>query len=401
MSAPLLRSSAARPLLRSVAAAPRLPRAPSHAAACLRAGAPLPQCRTLFMRTARPSFRAQEGLNVRRIRKEVREYHLKRQLFLLCGAISGVIASCYTGYLLYQASTKPARLDAGPLPPDKIDPFNTEAGSRRKVVVHDADGREVVPTGHANVPTFPRVLKVDVGVEDGREAIHEGVEYTLVGLGLRTVTFLGFHVYVVGWYVATADVAAIQARLVREINPIATTLVPSEKAELRAALLDPERGERLWASIVGELRPRSLFRIEPTRATDFGHLRDGLVRAITARSQGRAAEYGDDAFGRAMQDFRQMFSGRKVPANTEMLLCRDAAGALTVLYSEGKGGGDKEAAARPQTVGRVEDERVSRLLWLNYLAGKQVASEEARKNIVDGIMEFVERPIGTVATQVV
>jgi hypothetical protein len=49
----------------------------------------------------------------------------------------------------------------------------------------------------------------------------------------------------------------------------------------------------------------------------------------------------------------------------------------------------------------VEDERVSRALWLNYLAGKKVASEPARKNIVEGIMEFVERPIGTVAAQVV
>jgi hypothetical protein len=38
---------------------------------------------------------------------------------------------------------------------------------------------------------------------------------------------------------------------------------------------------------------------------------------------------------------------------------------------------------------------------LNYLAGKTVASEGARKSIVEGIMEFVERPVGTVATQVV
>ncbi len=52
------------------------------------------------------------------------------------------------------------------------------------------------------------------------------------------------------------------------------------------------------------------------------------------------------------------------------------------------------------SMGELEDERVSRLVWLGYLGGKTVASEGARANIVDGIMEIVERPIGTVETQV-
>jgi hypothetical protein len=52
-------------------------------------------------------------------------------------------------------------------------------------------------------------------------------------------------------------------------------------------------------------------------------------------------------------------------------------------------------------IGVVEDERVSRALWLNYLAGKKVASEPARQNVVQGIMGFVERPVGTVAAQIV
>ncbi|KAL8948839.1 MAG: hypothetical protein Q9222_004998 [Ikaeria aurantiellina] len=51
-------------------------------------------------------------------------------------------------------------------------------------------------------------------------------------------------------------------------------------------------------------------------------------------------------------------------------------------------------------LGGLEDERISRLVWLGYLAGGNVASEEARKSVVDGVMEIVERPIGTVETQV-
>jgi hypothetical protein len=49
----------------------------------------------------------------------------------------------------------------------------------------------------------------------------------------------------------------------------------------------------------------------------------------------------------------------------------------------------------------VRDERVARLVWLGYLAGGTVASEGARRSVVEGVMELVERPIGTVETQVV
>jgi hypothetical protein len=81
-----------------------------------------------------------------------------------------------------------------------------------------------------------------------------------------------------------------------------------------------------------------------------------------------------------------------VPKGKELLLYRDGNGKLVVWYDDGKIGA--------QRLGQVEDERISRAVWLNYVAGKTVASEAARKSIVGGIMEFVERPVGSVATQV-
>ncbi|KAI0095965.1 chalcone isomerase, partial [Daldinia grandis] len=347
------------------------------------------QCRT-FLQPQRPIHRAVENLNVGRMRTEFQNYHNRRRTFLLCGAVSGLVGICYTSYLLYLRFQKPTKFDSGL--PDKLDPFSTEAGSKRKTVIHDGDGKELVPTGNSTVPTFPRILDLAIGVAEGREMVN-GVEYTLVGLGVRTVSFLGIQVYMVGYYIATQDIAALQSRLVKEINPIATTLVSNEKDELRKALLDPERGEKLWNDILQDVRPRSLFRVVPVRDTDFHHLRDGFVRAISARSQGNSRDFGDESFGEAMKDFRGLFNRGKVPKGREMLLVRDTAGQLTITFDDGKAG--------MGTIGRVSDERVSRLLWLNYLAGSKVASEPARKNIVEGIMEFVERPVGTVATQVV
>ncbi|KAJ4856645.1 chalcone isomerase like domain-containing protein [Trichoderma breve] len=66
------------------------------------------------------------------------------------------------------------------------------------------------------------------------------------------------------------------------------------------------------------------------------------------------------------------------------------------MFNSGRGKDPKR-----EVMGTVEDERLSRLLWLNYLAGSKVASEPARESIIEGVMEFVERPVGTVATQVV
>ncbi|KAI1097374.1 chalcone isomerase [Jackrogersella minutella] len=347
-------------------------------------------CRTYIQFFVRPTAYGLDSNNLNRMRFKAHKYRVRRKTFLWFGAASGTLWSCYLAYLLYMNLNKPTKLDSGL--PDKLDPFSTEAGSKRKTVIHSSDGKEIVPTGNSTVPTFPRHLDLVLGAEGGQERFN-GVGYTLVGLGVRTVSFLGIQVYMVGYYIATQDIAAIQSRLVKEINPIATTLVSNEKDELRKALLDPVRGEKLWTDILLEVRPRSLFRVVPVRDTDFHHLRDGFVRAITARSQGNNSDYGDQAFGEAMKEFRSLFNRGKVPKSREMLLVRDAAGQLTITFDDGKTG--------MGTIGRVAEERVSRLLWLNYLAGSKVASEPARNNIVDGIMEFVERPVGTVATQVI
>jgi len=49
-----------------------------------------------------------------------------------------------------------------------------------------------------------------------------------------------------------------------------------------------------------------------------------------------------------------------------------------------------------EVVGTMKDQRISRQVWLGYVGGKNVSSEKARESIVDGILELVERPLGTV-----
>jgi hypothetical protein len=346
-----------------------------------------------------------DDLDVNQLNSKRRDYEQNRTAFLAAGAIAGIVSFVYTAWKLKKAIEAQGEKEKAAIKCDTEVPkeiFKTEAGEKRKVVIHDEDGNEVVPTGNTTVKLFPRTLEVEnvgsAGDAAGPIAAavtdKHGTEFTLVGLGTRTVTFLGFEVYVVGFYVATQDVEKLQRYLVKKINPLATTLIPSEKEDLRKALQDATEGEETWNLILKDAGCRSAFRIIPVRDTDFPHMRDGLVRAVQARSA-RNPDYNDEAFGEAMKHFKVLFQRGQVAKKNELLFVRDAAGKMTITYN------DSTRKEPVKTVlGTVDDERLSRLLWLNYLAGNKVASEEARKNIINGVMEFVERPVGTVATQV-
>ncbi|OIW29371.1 chalcone isomerase [Coniochaeta ligniaria NRRL 30616] len=354
--------------------------------------------RTFSLRSQSTTPGPVEKLNIDRLSERSQQYHRNRRLFLLSGALAGAVSFLYTGWKLKEALAKnPTKLDSS-LP--STDPLASADAADRKVVVHDDQGREIVATGNSTVPHFPRTIKLPSYSSDSSEAPSPATEslklstteYTLVGLGLRSVSFLGIQVYVVGYYIATSDIAALQSTLIKRVNPIATTLVPGERDELRTSLLDPTQGEEIWNELLERAIPaRSVFRVVPVRDTDFPHLRDGFVRAIQAKSAS-VGDHGDD-FGKSVGDFRGLFNRGSVPKRKELLLLRDEQGRLTVVYDDGR-------TSSRQLLGTIDDERISRALWLHYLAGKKVASEPARKSIVEGIVEFVERPVGTVATQV-
>ncbi|KAJ6016318.1 hypothetical protein N7540_010909 [Penicillium herquei] len=302
-------------------------------------------------------------------------------------------------------------------------------GGPSVIPLQGQDNVDQVPTGTSTVPYFPTTIRLpsiaDMENKKTNEDIStsDGDEYQLLGLGIRTVSFLRVQVYVVGLYVAKADITELQQRLVRTaIHPpvassdgsaaisgigadAATSLVPPERQQLKELLLDPEHGDAAWNALIKENGIRTVFRIVPTRNTDFMHLRDGWVRSITNRAQEKKptpgsttpGEFDDAGFGTAMGEFKSIFGGnhrKSLPKGQTLFLLRTSQGALEALL--------QTSATEPMSwVGRVADERVSRLVWLNYLAGKTVSSEGARQSIVDGLVTVVERPVGTIVQRVV
>ncbi|ODM23417.1 hypothetical protein SI65_01006 [Aspergillus cristatus] len=325
------------------------------------------------------------------------------------------------------------KTNSGAMKMDGPPGFPSEDASGHSVIrVEGQDGADFVETGTSTIPYFPSTIRlpktVDANLNPGDDVPPsvEEEEYQLLGLGIRTVSFLSIQVYVVGMYVATADISELQQRLVRTaLNPpgdntksavtegaganYATSLVPGERQQLKNLLLDPEKGDDVWDAILKKDGLRTAFRIVPTRNTDFLHLRDGWVRGITARAQKANAranadastsaqgEYEDDTFGTSLNSFKGLFGGgqrKSVPKGQILVLARSPRGELDALF---RPGADKPVA----WLGRVGDERISRLVWLNYLAGKNVSSDAARRSVVDGVMGIVERPVGTVIQKIV
>ncbi|KAE9993613.1 hypothetical protein EG327_004134 [Venturia inaequalis] len=267
----------------------------------------------------------------------------------------------------------------------------------QKLLAHDGEtGQdiELVETGTSTIPHFPKTIHLP-----STSGNRDDTEYTLLGLGIRTVSFLSIQVYVVGFYIQTSSLPTLQQTLIKRINPLASSLVSTEKQDLRTLLLAGASSYELWDDILSDktLNLKTAFRVVPTRNTDFAHLRDGFVRGITARTQVAKAQgnspFEDESFGAAMRDFKALMQGKgSAPTGSVLVLTRDGDGALGLVYQDKKGA--------VQDFGSVGDERIARLLWLVYLGGENVSSEAARRGVVEGIIDVVSRPLGSVETKV-
>ena len=235
-----------------------------------------------------------------------------------------------------------------------------------------------------------------------------------------------------GLYIAKSDLARLQEGMIHAVaSPSASTLISSEKATLKQKLLDAKGSEELWSQILsarddtraGGNGIRSALRIVPVRDTNMGHMRDGFIRMVEAGGKREGVEH-EVAFREIVQEFRSVMGGAaKVGRGKVLLLGRGEEGEMSV-WTEGKAGvragehgsGVVEHAVRRHEAGRgegkgqggemmylggIQDERIARALWMGYLAGPNVATEDARASIVDGVLDLVERPIGTVETQVI
>ncbi|KAF7937218.1 uncharacterized protein EAE98_001532 [Botrytis deweyae] len=328
-----------------------------------------------------PSTPPLDPISLHRLEATRRAYYKRRISYSASGFLVGMVCIWVTATSI--EIPPPSKLDSSrssnslsPSTPITILPPSPKPAPE--------EDEELIPTGTSSTPPFPKTLHFSPS-----PSTHAPEPYQLLGLGIRTVSFLHIQVYVLGLYISPSSIPTLQTSLLQLAAPNgASTLVANEKDALKAMLLDPARSEEIWSAILKHPEIKSIVRIVPTRNTDFHHLRDAWVRSLTARAQKNREEFGDEAFGKAVGEFKALFNRGSVPKGRELLLSRDESGKLGVWYEDG--------VSRSQRLGEVRDERISRGIWLGYLAGANVSSEEARRSVVEGVMRLVERPVGSV-----
>lgn len=267
------------------------------------------------------------------------------------------------------------------------------------------------------MPTFPNRIFLTTG-QVGKE---NAGEWVCLGLGVRVVTFLRAHVYVVGSYVHVDDLPELQRRLVECVHPNggASMCTPQEREYLAAALVS-DAGNEMFNKILGPdangKTIRTALRVAPSRNTRFNHLKDGWVRGINSRLETviPPVQPGEEVviageMGRFKDIFRE--GNRNLLTGQTMLLLRGQTGDLSVYVDVtgrndgffGNGVGVPEVVTEgmvfeEERVGGVEVEKFSRALWLQYLAGSKVSSGQARENIVGMMVELTGKPLGTPTT---
>ncbi|QSZ35024.1 hypothetical protein DSL72_007886 [Monilinia vaccinii-corymbosi] len=335
-----------------------------------------------------------------------RAHHHHRITYSAIGFAFGMVCIWVTATSI--TLPEPSKSDSGARSPSADLPANTRVVTIPKPHTDDDNDDErataLVDTGTSSIPTFPRYLHLHPKPST-TSTTQEDPPYQLLGLGIRTVSFLHIQVYVIGLYIHPKSIPSLQKYLLQRFTspstPTSTSttlLLPNERETLLTHLLDATKNEELWSEILQETGIQTVVRIVPTRNTDFQHLRDAWVRGLTARAQRDREAFGEgEGLGEAVGQFKALFNRGSVPKGREMLLARDGEGKLSVWYEDGKAG---EEGRERQKLGEVSDERISRSIWLGYLAGAQVSSEEARRNIIEGIMGLAERPVGTVEGQV-
>lgn len=199
-------------------------------------------------------------------------------------------------------------------------------------------------------------------------------EYTLIGHGVRSVTFVGFKVYGIGLYIANEDIEKAR-KILRNEQFLKSLETPEE--DLNARLSSPTDSVTIVEKLI-DANVKFTAVICPVRNTDFNHLKDGLVKSILSHPKSKEDR---ETLGQGLEELRSLFMARKgsVPKNHLMYLEVLNGGKLNVTYYD-------KSKNNVVSLGQVNEPLVSKILFLQYLSGKKPLSEPLRKSCVDGLI---------------
>lgn len=193
-------------------------------------------------------------------------------------------------------------------------------------------------------------------VDSSASAFPKAIDnFTLLGCGIRAVTFVGFKVYAAGLY--------IQNNVSQEVKKLIKEDFGDLKAEESTEVIN-----KLWEITDYKVR------ISPVRNTDFNHLKDGFIKLILANPMAK----NNEQVAEGLDQLRNVFKGHKgsVPKG-HVLLLESNGGKLSFTYQDPKG--------TEMVLGTVEEPLVSKLLFECYLSSRKPLSDQLRKSCIEGL----------------
>lgn len=232
--------------------------------------------------------------------------------------------------------------------------------------------------------------------------------YTLLGHGVRAVTFMSFKVYGVGIYIADSDIA--KARSLLQSYAKANPPPPSARADegvssslvrqnLKESLMNPVESEQ----IIDELLSHGvhfLIRLSPVRNTDFNHLKDGLIKSILAHPRSKSGENKErEELSLGLDELREIMGKTRgsVPKDDLLVLEQvSSSDKFNISYvkqnkkTKSKNDEASEGVTAVKEMGSVSKPIVAKTLLLQYLSGKKPLSESLRKSCMQGFADIAE-----------
>lgn len=207
-------------------------------------------------------------------------------------------------------------------------------------------------------------------------------EYSLLGYGFRSVTFVSFRVYALGIYIADQDKPLVPTVL--DSNFMSTAFIDTDPSKshsenVKQALDNPSKSGVLIGNLL-DGGARMLAKLTPVRNTDFNHLRDGFIRTILNHPE---AKNNQEKLSAGLEELRQAFTEKgKVAKDDDLLVELQANGALQFLYYNRK----KDQVL---TMGRVDEPLVGKYLFSQYMSGPKPLSPSTKESVAAHIAAMV------------
>lgn len=226
----------------------------------------------------------------------------------------------------------------------------------------------------SSVTPFPTKL--------GPPALPLSAEFTLLGYGFRSVTFLSFKVYALGIYIADQDRHLIPDVLDSKFMSTAfidTDPSKSHSENVKKALDDPTKSTVLIGNVL-DSGARMLAKLTPVRNTDFNHLRDGFIRTILNHPE---AKDNQERLTAGLEELKKAFTEKgKVAKDDDLLVELQANGSLQFSYFNRK----KDQVV---TMGHVDEPLVGKFLFSQYMSGPKPLSPSARESVATRVAAMV------------